>query len=134
VWTASLIHTLPRMIPVLDCVSMHINYVCGGLYGGGFQRPALIHEVPSETVRKGFEQRSEPGFGRYTGYEEGREAPSRGAAGLRSRRARGFSDSFVGAFSEVRYPQATPKQQQKSLISVVCSLLVLGTIIINTLL
>jgi transposase len=34
-----------------------------------------------ETVRKGFEQRSEPGFGRYTEYEKGREVPSRGSAG-----------------------------------------------------
>jgi hypothetical protein len=51
-------------------------------------------KVQLETVRKGFEQRSEPGFGRYTGYEKGREAPSRGSAGLRSRRLRGFSDSF----------------------------------------
>jgi hypothetical protein len=54
----------------------------------------LFTRVPRETVRKGFEQRSEPGFGRYTGYEKGREVPSRGSAGLRSRRLRGFSDGF----------------------------------------
>ena len=53
-----------------------------------------------ETIRKGFEQRSEPGFGRYGGYEKGREVPSRGSAGLRSRRARGFSDSFSRTYGE----------------------------------
>ena len=41
----------------------------------------VFSELPLETVRKGFEQRSEPGFGRYTRYEKGREAPSRGSAG-----------------------------------------------------
>jgi hypothetical protein len=68
--------------------------------------PKLVEEVKScelrhETVRKGCEQRSDLGFGWYTEGEMDQEVPLWRPAGLLCKRVRGFSDSFMTAFSEV---------------------------------
>jgi hypothetical protein len=55
---------------------------------------------PRETVRKGYEQRSERGFGRYTEAKRGRRATFRCPVRLRCRRVRAFSDSFSTSFGE----------------------------------
>jgi hypothetical protein len=52
---------------------------------------------PIETVRKGFEQRSERRFGQSKEGEIGGEVPSRRSVGLRYRGIRGFSDGFSRA-------------------------------------
>jgi hypothetical protein len=51
---------------------------------------------------KGFEQRSEGGFGRYIGAETGRIVALRCPGRPRLTHLRDFSDSFVTAFCEVR--------------------------------
>ena len=48
----------------------------------------------SETVRKGYEQRSERGFGRYTEHKMDRKAPPCWPVRLRWKRLRDFSDSL----------------------------------------
>ncbi len=56
----------------------------------------LFTELPRETVRKGYEQRSERGFGRYTEHKMDRKAPPWRPVRLRWERLRDFSDSLSG--------------------------------------
>src|SRR3954452_23559613 len=51
---------------------------------------------------KGFEQRSEHGFGRYSGAKTGRKMPFGCLMRPRPGHLRDFSDSFLTGFSEVR--------------------------------
>jgi hypothetical protein len=56
--------------------------------------PLLFTQLPRETVRKGFEQRSNCEFDRYTEHEIGQEGASRQPVGLRHQHVRDFSDSL----------------------------------------
>jgi len=58
---------------------------------------------------KGSERGLEGGFGRYEEAEMGRKEPSQRSLGPRRGRFRGFSDSFLTAFYEVR-PRRSPER------------------------
>ncbi len=64
------------------------------------RKDSTSQNLPSETVRKGCEQRSEREFGRYMEGEIGRKVPSRWSIGLRHELVRGFSDSFSPTLGE----------------------------------
>ena len=60
----------------------------------GCQQVSLFTELPRETVRKGYEQQSERGFGRYTERKMDRKATPWRPLRLRWERLRDFSDSL----------------------------------------
>jgi hypothetical protein len=73
-----------------------------------------MHEARRETVRKGFEQRSKRGLGRYKEGETGRKGPSQRSVGLRCRGVRGFSDRF--RWGVLRSPPFTCSRKSASRI------------------
>jgi hypothetical protein len=75
---------------------------CGRCYATG--RPLspplrldIFIEILLGTVRKGYEQRSDHGFGRYTEAKMGRNVAFRWPVMLRCRRLRDFSDNFTSS-------------------------------------
>src|SRR5215207_8238289 len=69
----------------------------------------LFTEVRGETVRKGYEQRSDRGFGWFKEGEMDGKAPLWRPAGLRCKCLRGFSDSLGSSVLGSSQPGATPK-------------------------
>ena len=79
--------------------------------GRGMEAPplfALFTEARRETVRKGYEQRFETRFGRYTGAAMDRKAPLWRPAGLRYKCVRDFSDSLRRGVLGSSQPLVTP--------------------------
>ena len=79
----------------------------------GYELPRISHRRSSQNSfmklsEKGYEQRSDRGFGWYTEGEIDRKAPLWRPEGLRCERVRGFSDSF-------RKPSEKPHLRAKRL-------------------